>query len=137
MPIGISGKQLAGPTTKRVGEAVGGPLFVFKKSVAGATTAWTVVKSLEFPVDVIGMIVHCTATNSNGDVYLTDGTNTISGTVTCDTADQVTGIGDLDGAAAPFTMDMTYISVAKGGTLALVTSNSAEGDVYIICVKKE
>jgi hypothetical protein len=137
MPIGISGKQMAAPNVARVGEGVGGPIFVFRKDVSGATTAWTVVKSLEFAVDILGAIVQCTATNASGTVVVTDGTNNITGTITCDTADEVTGFGDIDGGGTVFTVDTTYSSLNKGATIALTTANSAEGRVYVVCVKRE
>lgn len=137
MPIGISGKQMAAPSVARIGQAVGGGLFFFRLDVSGATTSWTVVKSLEFPVDVLGAIVMCTATNANGTVVVTDGTNSITGTITCDTADEVTGFGDIDGAGTVFTVDTTYSSLEKGATIGLTTANSAEGRVYVACVKRE
>jgi hypothetical protein len=96
-----------------------------------------VVKALEFPVDVLGAIVMCTATNSSGTVVVTDGTNSITGTITCDTADEVTGFGDIDGAGTVFTVDTTYSSLDKGDTIGITSANSAAGRVYVVCVKRE
>lgn len=137
MARGQTGYAGASIDEANAAERDGVPVFCFHKRVTGSTTAWTVVAELRYAVRVIGVTVICRDTNANGTVRVDSGSNAITSAITCDTDTEVTGLQNGDGAGAPATVDDTYYKIAKGGSLKLTTANSADGDVFVFCVRDE
>lgn len=135
--MGLTGKQTEPIDPTLIAEGYGGIPFFFFKHVTGSTTAWTVVAQAEFRFKVIGVKCVCTASKANGTVRVDNGSNAITSAITMDTDTECTGTENGDGAGAPATIDDTYWVIEKGGSLKLTTANSADGDVYIMCVKDE
>ncbi len=81
--------------------------------------------TLEVPYDceIFDVQVICTATNTSGTVTVSDGTNDISDAIVCDTLDEI-------GRAS--TIDATYASLPKEGTITLTTAGAADRGIVRI-----
>ena len=120
---GIHGRHLT--AEDQVGGAVP---FVFKYHTAATGSPFTVVDSAEFPFEVIDAWVVPYAAAAGGTALVANGSNAITDAMTAAVD------GDVDRAA---TMDDAYTTIDKGGSLKVVTANSATADVYILCRKVE
>ncbi len=77
--------------------------------------------------EIFDVIVQARDTSGSGSAKLTDGTNDITDTIACDT-DKV--------IARAATIDDAYSTIAKGGSLVIVTNGAADRALVTILVKK-
>ncbi len=77
--------------------------------------------------EILDVKVQARVTSSSGSVKLTDGTNDITDAIACDTDKVIARAG---------TIDDDYSTIAKNGSLKVVTNGSADRGLVTISVKK-
>jgi hypothetical protein len=80
-------------------------------------------------MDIVDVVVRSKATSGSGSLKLTNGTNDISNAIACATDKAVARAGTVDSA---------YSTIAKGGTLKVVSNGSTDrGLITIIAIKRD
>ena len=103
------------------------PVFIEYDVEADATGGLSIFNAnAPYKFEIVDVIVEARATSGSGTVKLTDGTNDITDTIACatDTA--------IDRAA---TIDDTYKTVLKNGTLKVVANGAADRGRITILAK--
>lgn len=128
MARGYTGWQMAASGDNYVDSLHGAPLLSFYKAFVAAddATALDVVADLPFKIRVIDAIVVCTTAAAGGTLTVRNGSNAITDAIACATDEAI------DRAT---TIDNAYAEIDKGGSLKVITANSAIGYVQIHAVR--
>ena len=144
MARGISGRALRGenPSQAALSDGLGNPIFAISRRFD--TDVEVICAKTPFRFRIIDIAVHCYETNASGDVTIeVDDAGILQTAISCNTIEEVTGSGDLDGAGAPFLVNLSGANgtsaavVPKGSKLEVVPTNAASGMITLLCVKSE
>ena len=110
------------------GGLTGGIPFVLYQATAGAAGPFSITTDSPLKFRIIDWHVVMTGAGaSTDDVKLTDGTNNVTNAVDVSSA---VDTAVVDGGQ----IDDLYHEIAKGGTLNVVTTSSADCIVYVNCI---
>ena len=97
--------------------------FVIKGTATAGDTV-VMVTSIPFKMQIIDWWVVATA--GSGTIKITDGTDDITDAVTCSGDTDIVGGGEIDD---------DYSTVAKAGTLKMVSTGAGAGEVFAMAIR--